>query len=184
MAGLTLTGFQYFIPSIVQTYGYQAIQAQLYSVIPWAVTAVFSLALAFASDKVQLRSPFILLGLCLAVSGNLVLFTVHNNRQVEFAGLVLYTMGNECLIPIVVCWFSMNLRGHRKKSIGTAWQIGFGNLSGIVATFAFPSADAPRYHLGYSLGLASLCLTGAASLAYFLGCLRDRKLQEEYRVLL
>ena len=69
----------------------------------------------------------------------------------------------------------MNLKGHRYKSVGTGWQIGFGNLAGLVAPFAFPSTDAPRYRLGYSLGLGCLCLAGVASLTYFIGCFMENK---------
>ena len=65
--------------------------------------------------------------------------------------------------------------GTSEPGRGTAWQVGFGNCAGIIATFAFPSADAPRYRLGYSLGLGFLCLAGAAALAYFVGCLMANK---------
>lgn len=131
--------------------------------------------IAYLSDRFQHRFVFIVIGLSLAISGNLILFNVHDNRQVEYAGLILYTMGVISILPIVVCWFSMNLKGHRKRAVGTAWQIGFGNLSGIIAIFAFPSADAPRYHLGYSLGLSFLCVGGAAASLYFLGCFMENK---------
>jgi hypothetical protein len=131
--------------------------------------------MAFASDRLQNRSAFIVFGLCIAISGNLILFKVHKNREAEFAGLALYTMGIIGVLPIVLCWFSMNLKGHRRRLVGTAWQVGFGNIAGIVAPFAFLSKDAPRYLLGYSLGLGCLCLAGAASLTYFVGCFAQNK---------
>lgn len=131
--------------------------------------------IAYLSDRFQHRFAFILSGLCLGISGNLILFNVHDNRRVEYAGLVIYTMGVISVCPIVICWFSLNLKGHRNRAVGTAWQIGFGNLAGIVAIFAFPSADAPRYHLGYSLGLSFLCVGGAAATAYFVGCFMENK---------
>lgn len=34
----------------------------------------------------------------------------------------------------------MNLGGHHRRAVGTAWQIGFGNIGGIIATVrAIPS---------------------------------------------
>lgn len=169
------TGLAYFIPSIVSTYGYAPIEAQLHSVPPWAAAVVFSMSMAYLSDKTQKRFPFIVAGLCLALSGNLILFTVHNNRQAEYAGVFLYLMGVIGILPVVVCWFTMNLKGHGNRAVGIPWQVGFGNTAGIVATFAFPSTDAPQYHMGYSLGLAFLCVAGAASVAYFIGCLMENK---------
>lgn len=143
------------------------------------------MSIAFFSDKLQNRSAFIMIGLCVAVTGNLILFTVHTNRKAEFAGLVFYTMGVIGILPVVVCWFAMNSQRHRHKLVSTAWQIGFGNLAGIVAPFAFPSADAPSYHLGYSLGLGCLCLAGTASLAYLIGCLMENKQRaKEHRLML
>ncbi|KAL2047243.1 hypothetical protein N7G274_001262 [Stereocaulon virgatum] len=168
-------GLAYFIPSIVATYGHKPIEAQLYSVIPWAAAMVFGMSMAFASDGFQNRSAFIVFGLCIAISGNLTLSKVHKNRKAEFAGLILYTMGVIGILPILLCWFSMNLKSHRRRLVGTAWQLGFGNIAGIVAPFAFQSKDAPRYHLGYSLGLGCLCLAGAASLTYFMGCFAQNK---------
>ncbi len=169
------TGLAYFIPSIVLTYGYTPIQAQLHSVAPWAAAVVLSLSVAYLSDKIKSRFSFIIFGLCLALCGNLVLFTVHDNRRVQYAAVFLYLMGVISMLPVVVCLFTMNLKGHRNRAVGTAWQVGFGNCAGIIATFAFPSADAPRYRLGYSLGLGFLCLAGAAALAYFVGCLMANK---------
>lgn len=172
-------GLAYFIPSIVQTYGYTPIQSQLHSVIPWAAAVVFGMATASFSDHLRRRSPFILIGLCLAITGNLILFTVHTNNKAQFAGLAFYTMGVIAILPIIVCWFSMNLRGHANRAIGTAWQVGFGNIAGIVAVFAFPSQDKPRYWLGYGLGLGCLCLAGLASGAYWVGCRRRNRGADE-----
>ena len=130
---------------------------------------------AFGSDKLKNRSGFILAGLCVAICGNVILYLVHGRREVEFAGLALYTMGVIAVCPILVCWFSMNLKGHLQRSVAPAWQIGFGNIAGVIAPFAYPSKDAPRYHLGYSLGLGCLCLSVAASTAYFIGCVMENR---------
>ena len=69
--------------------------------------------------------------------------------------------------PIVICWFVMNLHSHAERSVGTAWIIGFGNIGGIVAIFAFLAADAPKYTKGYTVclvvtavGLAAVALYG------------------------
>ena len=53
--------------------------------------------------------------------------------------------------------------------MGSAWQIGFGNIGGIIAAFAFVSTDAPFFVTGFSLCFAfaalsfiSCCIYGAA----------------------
>ena len=60
----------------------------------------------------------------------------------------------------------MNLRGHNARGVGTAWQIGFGNIGGIIATFAFLTKDAPSYNFGYRMLLGFLCLAALSSILY------------------
>ena len=50
--------------------------------------------------------------------------------------------------------------------MGTAWQVGFGNIGGIIATYAFLSTDAPYYKNGYSICLSFLCLSAASCCVY------------------
>ena len=62
----------------------------------------------------------------------------------------------------------MNLGGHHRRSVGTAWQIGFGNIGGIIATYAFLMKDAPGFKPGYSICIAFICFSGASCVAYFI----------------
>lgn len=64
----------------------------------------------------------------------------------------------------------MNLGGHHRRSIGSAWQVGFGNIGGIIAVFAFLKKDAPKYIPGYSISIAFVILSGLACLVYAIGC--------------
>lgn len=94
-------------------------------------------------------------------------------------------------MPVVVCWFAMNLGGHKRRSVGTAWQVGFGNstispfylityyillqkswpsvsspVGGIIATYSFLSKDAPEYRNGYIICISFTCLAAASCIAY------------------
>ena len=61
----------------------------------------------------------------------------------------------------------MNLGGHHRRAVGSAWQVGFGNIGGIIATYAFLSKDAVNYYkTGYSICLAFLCLSAASCCVY------------------
>ena len=65
-----------------------------------------------------------------------------------------------------MCWYVMNLQGHKERSIGSAWIIGFGNTGGIVATFSFLSKDAPAYRVGYAICIGATCLGTVATIGY------------------
>ncbi|KAL7626407.1 High-affinity nicotinic acid transporter [Parahypoxylon ruwenzoriense] len=161
-------GYAFFAPTIISTYHYDAIQTQLHSVPPWAASFAFSLLTAALSDWMHHRAAFALAPLALGLAAFATLLKVHNNTSVQYAMLCLVTMGTYSVLPITVCWFSMNLGGHHRRAIGTAWQIGFGNIGGIIATFAFLDTDRPWFTNGYSICLGFTCLSGLASLLYLI----------------
>lgn len=73
----------------------------------------------------------------------------------------------------------MNLGGHHRRAVGSAWQIGFGNIGGIIAVFAFLSKDAPYYLTGYSICLAFTTLSILACISYLIGCMVANRHREK-----
>ncbi|KAI0168493.1 major facilitator superfamily domain-containing protein [Pestalotiopsis sp. NC0098] len=168
-------GYAFFAPQIIKTYQFDAIQTQLRSVPPWAVSFVFSLIIAAFSDLFRHRALFAIVPLCLSITGFGILVSVHDNLHLEYAALFLVVMGTYGAMPIIVCWFNMNLGGHHRRSIGVAWQVGFGNIGGIIATYAFLDADAPYYVKGYSIAIAFTALSGLASVAYLVSLMIENR---------
>lgn len=172
--GLVVPAYSYafFSPTILATYGYSATQTQLHSVPPWACAFVLAMLIAFASDKCRHRFLFAILPICIAISGFAILLRIHNNKHIEYLGLFLVAMGSYSAMPVIVCWFNMNLGGHHRRAVGSAWQVGFGNIGGIIATYAFLAKDSPEFTPGYSICIAfvglsavSCCLYAAAVMA-------------------
>lgn len=90
----------------------------------------------------------------------------------------------------------MNLGGHHRRSVGSAWQVratnplplhphmltptptltnphpqvGFGNIGGVIAVFAFLPNDGPRYIPGYSICIAFVCLSALSCCLYVVAC--------------
>ncbi|POS79790.1 hypothetical protein DHEL01_v201822 [Diaporthe helianthi] len=159
-------GYAYFAPSIIQAYGYSPIETQLHSVPPWAVAFGFSMLVAFASDLARHRFLFTVVPICIAISGFAVLLTVRENTSVKYGALFLVVMGTYSAMPVIVCWFNMNLGGHHRRAIGSAWQIGFGNIGGIISTYAFLAKDAPFYRPGYSICIGFICLSFVSCCVY------------------
>ncbi|KAK1140249.1 High-affinity nicotinic acid transporter [Aspergillus melleus] len=166
---VTAYGYAYFAPSIIKTYGYDAIMTQLYSIPPWAAAWGFSMVIAVLSDRTGHRFAFTIGPMLIAMAGFGILLNVHGeeNRSVQYGALFLVTSGCYSAMPVIVCWFAMNLGGHRRRSIGTAWQVGFGNIGGIISTFAFLEKDAPEYRPGFAISVSFLCFSAACCIAYF-----------------
>lgn len=123
-------GYAYFAPGIIKGYGYGAIETQLHSVPPWAAAFGFAMLVAVLSDATKHRIGFAIGSILIAMTGFAILIAVHDNRRAEYAALCLVTMGTYTALPVVICWFNMNLGGHHRRSVGSAWQIGFGNIGG------------------------------------------------------
>ncbi|KAF1839119.1 MFS general substrate transporter [Decorospora gaudefroyi] len=175
-------GYAYFSPSIIQGYGYSPIQTQLHSVPPWAAAFAFSMTVAWFSDKLKHRFVFTMFPICVSIVGFGILITVHDNRSLQYGALFLVAMGAYTAMPVIVCWFNMNLGGHHRRAVGSAWQIGFGNIGGIIAVYSFVPSDAPKYIQGYSICIGFVCLSALSCCLYFVMCsLANRKRSKSVR---
>lgn len=90
----------------------------------------------------------------------------------------------------------MNLGGHHRRAVGSAWQVGFGNIGrppkytitpahkpltdtifiyigGIVAVFAFLAKDEPKYIPGFSICIAFAILSIVACIVYGIGYVKQ-----------
>ncbi|CAD0114688.1 unnamed protein product [Aureobasidium uvarum] len=171
--------YAYFSPSIINGYGYGKIQTQLHSVPPWAAAFAFAMILAYISDKTRHRFAFAVFAICIAIVGFAILISVHDNRPLEYAALFLVAMGAYSAMPIIVCWFNMNLGGHHRRSVGSAWQVAFGNIGGIIAVYCFLKTDAPLYTKGYSICIAFTCLSVLSCIAYYIACVAQNRQREK-----
>lgn len=138
--------FAYFAPSIIRNFGYSPIRTQLFSVPPWAAAFCFSMLVAVLSDSTRHRFLFTLIPICISIAGFAMVMTINYNHPVEYGALFLITSGTYSAMPIIVCWFTMNLGGHHRRAVGSAWQIGFGNIGGIIATYSFQQSDAVNFY--------------------------------------
>ncbi|EIN13080.1 MFS transporter [Punctularia strigosozonata HHB-11173 SS5] len=178
-------GNAYFAPTIIKQLGYTSTQAQLHSVPPWAVAFFFAMIVAFASDHLAHRWLFSVGTALVALAGFAILLAVHDNVHVQYAAMFLITMGTYTSMPLLVCWFNTNLAGHHRRSVGSAWQVGFGNIGGIIAAYLFPAADAKtHYKKGYSVCVAFICLSILSSTLYVLGISWENRRRAQGRPLI
>ncbi|GMM45465.1 hypothetical protein DAPK24_020400 [Pichia kluyveri] len=158
--------YAFFAPSVIQQLGYTAMEAQRHSIYPWLATMGLSLILATSSDYFKFRLPFALIASSCSIAGLSMVFGC-NNANARYAGCFLSAMGLYSCMPILICWMSLNFSGHTRKSVGTAFVIGFGNIGGIISAFLFPNKDAPRYKTGFGTCIGFACLAFALLVVYF-----------------
>jgi MFS family permease len=161
-------GYAYFAATIIKEMGYSAVSANQHSVYPWLCAFVVINITAFFSDRARLRLPFFLGACVFAIAGLSMILAARDHPHVRYAGCFLTASGLYSAMPLVVCWAALNMGSHIRKSVGTAWQVGFGNIGGIIATFIFLSKDAPVYKPGLSVALAAVVFAMICAVAYFL----------------
>ncbi|KAG5636842.1 hypothetical protein H0H81_006635 [Sphagnurus paluster] len=147
-----LYGITLFLPSIIKTFGYTAAISQLLTVPPYVFATMVLYAFAHYSDKIKMRSPFIIGGLTMCLFGFAINIS-NASHGVKYFGTFFIVAGSYSAFPGIVAWLGNNLAGHYKRGIGMALQIGIGNFSGAIAANIYRTQDAPRYVVGHALEL-------------------------------
>ncbi|KAF2672682.1 major facilitator superfamily transporter [Microthyrium microscopicum] len=147
-----LYGIALFLPTIIKSLGYTSSKAQLMTVPIYIVAAILAIVVAYASDKVGKRSPFILGFLFMMIVG-FAMCCGSSNPKVVYAGVFIAACAIYPSFPGLITWLSNNLSGSYKRSAGMALQIGIGNLAGAMASNFYRDKDKPRYILGHALEL-------------------------------
>ncbi|KAI6126508.1 MFS general substrate transporter [Pisolithus sp. B1] len=142
-----LYGITYFLPTIINNFGYSTSASQLLSAPPYVFGVIVLLVVAYFSDKTQLRSPFIFATQAIAILGFIINIT-DAPYGVKYFGTYLCVAGPYTGGAGSIIWLANNLEGKCKRAIGMAIVICMGNLGGAVASNIFRSQDAPRYLLG------------------------------------
>ncbi|OKL58171.1 hypothetical protein UA08_06835 [Talaromyces atroroseus] len=128
-----LYSFGLFLPTIIEDSGFttNANRVQLWSVIPYAVATVFTVLIAFLSDRLKLRGVVMLFTLPFAIVGYAVIANV-SNAQVEYGMTFLMATGMYASVPCVLVWNSNNSAGHYKRATTSAMQLAVANCGGIL----------------------------------------------------
>jgi hypothetical protein len=137
--------------------GFTANEAQLWSVIPYAVATVCTIAISFVSDRLKLRGVVMLFVLLPAIIGYAVIANISvHHPKVKYGMTILMATGLYASVPCVLVWNSNNSAGHYKRATTTALQLMIANSGGFVATFIYPSKEGPQYHKGHTVILGLL----------------------------
>ena len=152
-----LYSFGLFLPTIIVELGYTANQAQLLSVIPYAVASVLTVIIAIVSDRLKLRGVIMLFTLIPAIIGYAVIANISvTHPKVKYGMTFLMATGMYASVPCVLVWNSNNSAGHYMRATTTALQLMIANSGGFVATFIYPNKDKPQYHKGHTVILGLL----------------------------
>jgi MFS family permease len=176
--GANTTGYatSFFIPTIINQMGYTAAQSQIRA-IPIFVVATFTcLAIAWCADAYKHRYAFIMFGCLVGIIGYAILLNMPSvSVGVRYMACFFITAGGFIAQPITIAWVSNQMGGHYKRAVSSAFQIGFGNCGGIIASNIFLKHQLPRYPVGFGVAAGMLGVTMLASSALWIGLWQENK---------
>jgi nitrate/nitrite transporter NarK len=152
-----LYSFGLFLPTIINNgFSKDPNETQLWTVIPYAVASVFTVAVALLSDRLNLRGPVMLCTLPVAIIGYGVISQT-TNPKIQYGMTFLMATGMYATVPCILSWNSNNSAGHYKRATTSALQLAIANAGGFVASFVYPKSEAPYFHKSHSIMLGLLC---------------------------
>ncbi|KAL4962509.1 putative MFS transporter [Aspergillus stella-maris] len=167
--GVPLQGVSLFMPQIVQRLGYSTVKTNLYTVAPNITGAVMLLILAFSSDAVRLRSPFIVLGFLFTFTGFMIYASINDIEsqiQVAYFATFMMTWGTSAPSVLLSTWYNNNIAHEGRRVLLTSIGVPLANLMGLVASNVFREQDKPKY-MPALITVGAFGATGAA----IAGCL-------------
>ncbi|KAL1990930.1 hypothetical protein VTN49DRAFT_5434 [Thermomyces lanuginosus] len=175
-----LYSFGLFLPTIINETGLPSNpnEAQLWSVIPYAVAALFTVIVAIVSDRIRLRGVMMLITLPFAIAGYAAIANITAPR-IRYGMTFLMATGMYSSVPCILVWNSNNSAGSYKRATTSAVQLAIANCSGFVATFIYPARDKPLFRRGHNVSLGLLVAAWFLILANVLYCAkinRDKRL--------
>ncbi len=186
---VTTTGYatNFFIPTILNQFGWVASSAQIHTIPVYVVGAVLTLFCAWWSDRIQHRYAFTMGGLTLAVVGYIILLCQGPlkgpNKGIpvgaRYMAIFFVVSGNYICQPLAIVWLANNMSGHYKRSFAAALQIGIGNVGGIIGSNIFLSQEAPYYKTGYGTGMGMLLFGMLLCTVFFFGVRYENKLRDQ-----
>ncbi|KAF2473605.1 MFS general substrate transporter [Lindgomyces ingoldianus] len=163
-AGVTVASLSLFSPTIVAGLGYKDLQAQLFTVPPYAVAYVVTFITAMISDHYKSRG--FVAGISCVIAG--VAFLIQaalpgTAYTVRYVFLIIATSGVFGGLPSLCAWVGDNVRTSTAGSLSTALNIAFSGPGQIIGVWIYRSQDKPFYRLGHAVNAAFILMSGVLS---------------------
>ncbi|KAL4266488.1 MFS transporter superfamily protein [Pleurotus pulmonarius] len=181
MINISFQGLSLFMPTVVATCKsvtsvsdtiliniLTVVESQLRTVPPYLVGAVWAVVVTYVSFRVRKRGIPIICS-CLLVVLGYALAVGTKNSHARYAACFLSIAGASPTGPLLITWGTDNAAPDTIRAVTTAIIPGIGALGSIIAVWTYLPQDAPNYHNGNSLNLATsivVCLLALIGIFY------------------
>ncbi len=170
---VSVQGVSLFLPTIIRALypTLPTVQVQLRTVPPYVVAFVWSISLAYLSNRLDRRgwvllctSPFCIAGYVIFVA------TQQADIRARYAGAFLCILGAFPIGPFLLAWANNNAATDTERGVASGLVPGFGQFGAMIATWSYLPNDAPNYYHGNSIniGFASMAWSITAVMVAYL----------------
>ncbi|KAJ1925098.1 hypothetical protein IWQ60_004773 [Tieghemiomyces parasiticus] len=152
-----------FQPTVIRDLGFSSWQAQLLTIPPSIVSAVWTVLCSIHSNRTGERGYHVAGPAVLGALGYVLLAIIPHGGGRYAIICTLLSMYNASLPP-TLGWLTNNLVGSTKAATATALVISFGNFSGVISGQFYRPGEAPRYITSHLLNMAFLIMVAILAL--------------------
>lgn len=168
---ILLYGFSTFLPAIIQSMGYNSLQAQYFTIPVYIFGGASFLLVASFSDKWTIRGPFIFLTNIPGIIGYILIMCPTPNG-VKFFGTFLCAIAVYNGPGLNMSWLNVNVAGHYRRAAAIGFQQTIGNTAGIVAGQVYRKTP---YMLGNGFSVGALGVSQVLIVIKYLYIRRQNK---------
>ncbi|KFA56431.1 hypothetical protein S40293_05025 [Stachybotrys chartarum IBT 40293] len=146
--GVPLQSVSLFMPQIIRRLGYGVVRTNLYTVAPHTGGAAMLLILAFSSDLLRIRFPFIMLGFAFTFIGFIIYAAIDDvQAQLQLAYFACFMMvwGTSAPSVLLSTWYNNNVAHEGRRVLLTSVGVPLANLMGLVSSNIFRENERPKY---------------------------------------
>ncbi|KAF4569590.1 hypothetical protein EYR40_008568 [Pleurotus pulmonarius] len=165
MINISFQGLSLFMPTVVATLGRFSMRTPFPNL---AVYLLWAVVVTYVSFRVRKRGIPIICS-CLLVVLGYALAVGTKNSHARYAACFLSIAGASPTGPLLITWGTDNAAPDTIRAVTTAIIPGIGALGSIIAVWTYLPQDAPNYHNGNSLNLATsivVCLLALIGIFY------------------
>jgi MFS family permease len=157
---ITVQGLAFFAPTIVKTIYPKdsVVSQQLHTVPPYVVGAFFTVLFPFLSWRFDRRNIFFIASAPLMMCGY-IMFLASTDPNVRYGATFIIASGAFAFGALCNAQVSANVVSDTARSSAIGTNVMFGNIGGLISTWSFLPFDAPDYHIGNGLNLATSSTT-------------------------
>ncbi|KAF8469181.1 major facilitator superfamily domain-containing protein [Kalaharituber pfeilii] len=152
------------LPSILSQLSYAdtPTKANLLTIPIYITACILSLIVAFSSDRIGRRAPFLIGAYCMMFLGFLLALTrPASNPGMAYAGVFIAACGIYPGFPGMITWCSNNIGGGEKvRAISMAFHIGMGSFGGAMGANFYSDETKGNdglYRVGHAINFAFVC---------------------------